>query len=305
MKSITVRIPGSSANLGPGFDSFGIALSIYNTMRFTERESGLSFYGCHKRYKNEHNLAYRAYRDTFLFAGRPAPHVHIEFLTTDIPVAHGLGSSAALLVGGAVAANRMMGDPLTREQLLRVTTRIEGHPDNLAAAIFGGLTVSLTEGGVPYTLPSPLSSRIGFRVFIPDFGVSTREARRVLPRVVPHADAAYNLSHAAFLLRAMESGDKQSLSIAFHDKLHQPYRMPLFREYAELEALARDCGAAAFCISGSGSTLLAITVDGAFDEGRLAREITKLRHIWKSFPIAVDRVGATVTDESEIQIPNA
>ena len=293
MKSVLVRIPATSANLGPGFDSLGVALSVYNTMGFTLSDK-LSFSGCAPIYRNERNLAYRAFRDSFLYAGRECPAVHIDFKTTEIPVSRGLGSSAALLVGGAVAANALMGNPLSRAELLAVTNKIEGHPDNLSPAIFGGLTASMMENGVPYTAVCPISDKIGFYVFIPDFETSTHAARRVLPKTVPHKDAVYNLSHAAVLLRALETGDEALLTASLSDKLHVPYRKHLFPEYDAVEAAARNAGAAAFTISGSGSTLIAVTVGRTMDTARLEAALAALTHKWRCLPLKVDREGAAI-----------
>ena len=189
-------------------------------------------------------------------------------IAAEIPVCRGLGSSAALIAGGAAAANLLHGAPLSRAELLDVTNAIEGHPDNLAPAIFGGLTASLVEEGHAHTVQLPLCQRLRWVAAVPDFELSTHTARGVLPAAVPFADAVYNASRAAVLVGALACGDHDLLRCALRDRLHQPYRYALIPEAGAVETTARECGALAFCISGAGPTLLCLTDDPGFS-GRL------------------------------------
>lgn len=202
----------------------------------------------------------------------------------------GLGSSAALIAGGAAAANLLHGSPLPPAELLEVTNEIEGHPDNLAPAIYGGLTASLVEDGKPRTVKLPLSPTLRWVAAIPDFELSTHLARAVLPKEVAFVDAVYNASHAAVLAGALGSGDRELIAMALRDRLHQPYREKLIPEYNKVKTAAEQCGAIAFCISGAGPTLLALTDEASF-AAQFAEKCKRLEHRWNIMELAVDTEG--------------
>ena len=250
-----LRIPASSANLGPGFDCFGLAWQLYNEIEF-EFSDELRVEGCDPRFANAENLAFQAVRRTAEAAGKACPAVAIRFVKTDIPVSRGLGSSAALIAGGVRAADALLKLHLGDDGLLRVATEIEGHPDNVAPALFGGLTVSAAEGDTVLTRRFPLHQRFHFVLLSPDFELSTAAARGVLPPSYSRADAVYNLSRTPLVLRALQDGDRELLRFAMRDTIHQPYR-----RYDKVEALALASGACGFGISGAGSTQLAIFPD--------------------------------------------
>ena len=252
------RIPASSANLGPGFDCFGIAWQCYNEIEFIPREEGLVISGCAEKYCNEDNLAYKAYRAAMTWAGQRESGLEIRFGRTDIPVSRGMGSSAALIVGGVVAANAIHGLELSGSELLAIATSVEGHPDNIAPALFGGFTVSAMDGIAAVTTHFPISEKLFFTLLIPDFELSTELARSVLPEKVSRQDAIFNISRSALLIKALERGDRQLMRIALEDKLHQPYRTKLIQGFETAEAAAKKLDAMGICISGAGSTLLCI-----------------------------------------------
>lgn len=252
------RIPASSANLGPGFDCFGIAWQCYNEIEFIPREEGLVISGCNEKYRNEDNLAYKAYHAAMTWAGQRESGLEIRFGRTDIPVSRGMGSSAALIVGGVVAANAIHGLELSGSELLAIATSVEGHPDNIAPALFGGFTVSAMDGIAAVTTHFPISEKLFFTLLIPDFELSTELARSVLPEAVSRQDAIFNISRSALLIKALERGDRQLMRIALEDKLHQPYRTKLIQGFETAEAAARKLDAMGICISGAGSTLLCI-----------------------------------------------
>ena len=252
------RIPASSANLGPGFDCFGIAWQCYNEIEFIPREEGLLISGCAEKYCNEDNLAYKAYHAAMTWAGQRVSGLEIRFGRTDIPVSRGMGSSAALIVGGVVAANAIHGLELSGSELLAIATSVEGHPDNIAPALFGGFTVSAMDGIAAVTTHFPISEKLFFTLLIPDFELSTELARSVLPEAVSRQDAIFNISRSALLIKALERGDRQLMRIALEDKLHQPYRTKLIQGFETAEAAAKKLGAMGICISGAGSTLLCI-----------------------------------------------
>ena len=292
---ITVRVPATSANLGPGFDCMGIALGLYGYLTFEERESGLTFENVDPRYCTEDNLAVRAYRKTIDKLGLPQPGLFVR-IGSEIPVSRGLGSSASLIVGGIAAANAAHGDRLSRAEMLTLATELEGHPDNVAPALAGGLTVSLTERDGVYSMPCAVAENVRFCVLVPDFELETRKARAVLPKEVPFADACFNVSRAAVLLKALEAGDPAGIGAAMRDRLHQPYREALIDGYAEMRSLAFECGAAAFCLSGAGPTLLCVYVDEVFGE-RMREAMSALNKGWRVLTPDVDRTGAVVVSE--------
>lgn len=289
MERVTVRVPATTANLAAGFDVLGCALGLYNTLSFTPAEE-LSFSGCDPQYQNEQNLAYAAYSRVWQELRRgtvPPVHIHIQ---ADIPVCRGLGSSAALIAAGASAANIMAGKPFDKRQLLSLTTQIEGHPDNLAPALLGGLTASMVLDGQVYSVDYLPHPELRFVALSPDFPLSTHEARRVLPTMVAHSDAVRNAGFLAVLLRAIEQGDEALITASLQDRLHQPYRRRLIPEYDRIEALAEQNGCGAVCISGAGPTILCITRDREF-AGRMERAVAPLEHRWQVRDLPVDYHG--------------
>ena len=292
----TVRVPATTANLGPGFDSFGCALGIYNTYTFEAIEKGLVITGCAERYCNFRNLAVRAYLLTLEEAGVPFTGLRMEMLQTEVPLSRGLGSSAAMIVAGVVAANAEAGYPFDKRKLLQIATRIEGHPDNLAPALYGGLTASMMHEGMPDTVLYDMAKNLKFVVCIPDFELPTSKARKALPETYSRADAVYNLSHGAVLLKALETGNKPLITRALNDKIHQPYRFALIDEYHTVEKIAKQEGALACCISGAGPTILVLTDEDAF-ASRLAKRLEgETRNGWKVLAPEIDRQGAVVTE---------
>ena len=290
METVTIRVPATSANLAVGFDVLGIALGLYNTLTFTPAEE-LSFSGCDTAFQNEENLAYVAYARVWQELRRseiPPVRIHIQ---ADIPVCRGLGSSAALIAAGASAANIMAGKPFDRRQLLALTTEIEGHPDNLAPALLGGLTASMMAGGQVYTVEYLPHPELRFVALSPDFTLSTHDARRVLPAMVSHSDAVRNSGCLAVLLRALEVGDEELIATSLHDRLHQPYRRRLIPEYDRIEALAGQNGCQSVCISGAGPTILCITRDTEFAQ-RMTRAVQPLEHHWQVRDLPIDYHGA-------------
>lgn len=290
MNKITVRVPATTANIGPGFDSMGCALALYNYITCEVLPAGkLVITGCPEQYQNEENLAVQGYRAVLSRLGLPNEGLSLN-IRAEIPVCRGLGSSAAMIAGGAAAANLLHGASLSSAELLAVTNEIEGHPDNLAPAIYGGLTASLVEDGIPRTVRLPLSPTLRWVAAIPDFELSTHMARAVLPKEVAFVDAVYNASHAAVLAGALGSGDRELIAMALRDRLHQPYRESLIPEYGKVKAAAEQCGAIAFCISGAGPTLLALTDEASF-AAQFAEKCKRLEHRWNIMELAVDTEG--------------
>ena len=294
MEKVTVRVPATTANLGVGFDTLGCALRLYNTLRFTLSDK-LSFSGCDAEYQTPDNLAYQGFAAVYAHMGLPAPGVHID-IAADIPVCRGLGSSAALLVAGAMGANMLRGNKLSTQGLLNITNAMEGHPDNLAPAFYGGLTASMVDNGLPVSVNFPLHPDWEFLALVPDFDLPTPLARSVLPPQVSRADAIYNVSHGAMVLKALELGDEKLLRCAMQDKLHQDYRKKLIPDYEKIEALARSAGAA-FCLSGAGPTLLCVTRNKRLPEILEKKLPAVTERSWQLLPLHVEFQGAHVISE--------
>ena len=245
---IKVSVPATSANIGSGFDALGLAVTLYNTVTFEESEVlDISSADGTRIPRGESNLVYRSAKGLFEKVGKQIPPLKI-LQTNPIPMARGLGSSS----------NRMLGDVLNTQELLTLATSIEGHPDNVAPALLGGLTSSVFEDGKVYSVKRNVDETLCFAAIVPDYKLLTEAARAALPKEVSHKDAVYNLSRAALVPAAFCEGRHDLLAIATEDKLHQPYRMPLMPGSKEVFDMARLCGAKAVYVSGAGSTVMAV-----------------------------------------------
>ena len=255
---IKVSVPATSANVGSGFDALGLAVTLYNTVTFEESDKlDISAADGTRIPRNESNLVYRSARVVYDQLGIPLKGLRIT-QRNDIPMARGLGSSSACIVAGIMGANALLVDKLTERQMLTLATAIEGHPDNVAPALLGGLTSSVFEDGVVYSVKRDVDQSLCFAAIVPDYKLLTEAARAALPKQVAHKDAVYNLSRAALVPAAFCEGRHDLLGIATEDKLHQPYRMPLMPGSREMFALAKQCGAKAVYVSGAGSTVMAV-----------------------------------------------
>ena len=292
MKRVTIRVPATTANLGPGFDAFGCALSLYTDVTFEETQAGLEITGCDEAFTGPDNLAYTSYCAVLASLSEEIRGVKIH-IDAQIPVCRGLGSSAALLVAGAMGANVLRGSKLSTQGLLNITNAMEGHPDNLAPAFFGGLTASMVDNGLPVTVNFPLHPDWEFLALVPDFDLPTSVAREVLPMEYQRSDAVYNIAHGAMVLKALELGDEKLLRNAMQDRIHQPYRKSMIADYERIEGLIRTTGAA-FCLSGAGPTLLCITRNPGLQEklGAKLQSITTAN--WQMIPLHVEFQGAKV-----------
>ncbi len=288
---IEVRVPATSANLGPGFDCMGLALGLYNTVYFAAEGSGLEISGCDPRFAGPNNLTYQAFVRTLQQCGAEVPQalkIHIE---SNIPVSRGLGSSAAMIVAGILGANALCNLGLSEKEMLQIAAAMEGHPDNAAPCIFGGLTAAFSGPAGPVCARYKVSDSLRFTVFVPDFELSTEKARSVLPDTVPRKDAVYTLGCLALLLQALETGDKELLNCALDDRLHQPFRKDLIPGYEDVRKLSLQNGAAGFVISGSGSTLLAVGGDENFEK-RMQAALSDLPGNWNVLGLKVEQEGA-------------
>ena len=266
--TVTVTVPATTANLGPGFDCIGAALSLYNCFQFSRLEPSateklkitVTGQEAAKVKTDESNLAYVAFVTLYdrLKQSPPPVAIHIDM---QVPLARGLGSSATAIVGGLVGANELAGKPLSQVEVMQLAIELEGHPDNVVPALLGGcrLAASNTPGGSWQICDIPWHPDIVSVVAIPDFELSTAEARQVLPADYSRADAIFNAAHLGLLVRALATGDRNWLRCALQDKIHQPYRQSLIQGYEAVQEAALNAGACGMVISGAGPTLLALT----------------------------------------------
>ncbi len=256
---VRVRVPATSANLGPGFDALGLALALHNEVIGEEADEvavAVEGEGAARLDAGAKNVVARGVALGFEVAGRPFRGARLRCVNR-IPLSRGLGSSAAAWVGGLLAANALLGEPIDRDGLLAAATRAEGHPDNVAAALLGGLTVSCADGPRVTAVSLPLPAGIDWVVLVPEAESSTHEARAVLPDVVPRADAVFTVQRVSLLLAALGAGRADLLDLAMQDRLHQPYRRRLFPWMEEVAAAGRRAGALGCVLSGAGPCLLA------------------------------------------------
>mgnify|MGYP004609455593 FL=1 len=253
---VIVRVPATSANVGVGFDCLGIALDLTATFLMSPSEA-LEIDGCEERFRGEDNLVWQSYlKGCAELGGDPVP-LKISILSP-IPLSGGLGSSSTCVIAGVAAAQVLCRGSYDREECLEMATRIEGHPDNVAPAIMGGLVSSFVEGDETTSTRMDIAENLRFIAIAPPYEVRTADARRVLPKEVPAATAVWQMGRCVAVVRALETGDAELLSKANHDKLHEPYRSKLIRDFEPLKQVALESGACAFMISGSGSTMLAV-----------------------------------------------
>ena len=300
--TIAVTVPATTANIGPGFDCLGAAFTLYNRFHFTpftplsdSEPFQITVEGAEFKRVNSgaSNLVYRSYLKCYERIGIPAPPVHIK-INLGVPLSRGLGSSSTAIVGGIIGANALAGSPLNAAELALIANQIEGHPDNVVPALYGGAQLAvITRGRLQVCKLSWHESVIPV-VIIPEFELSTADARRVLPAQYNRADAVFNTAHMGLLLQGLATGNGDWISGGMSDRIHQPYRKKLIPGYDNVRRAAMKAGAWGLVISGAGPTLLALAPPDAADAVREAMETA-----WKPQPFAtkayclkLDRQGA-------------
>ncbi len=263
MEKISLRVPATSANCGPGFDTLGLACSLYNDFSYEITENRgfqleVTGEGAEFLKPSGRNLAFAAFFKVWNLAAA-GRRIGLKLtMHNRIPLSRGLGSSSSAIVAGVYAANTLSGGKFSDEELLNFAAEIEGHPDNVAPALYGGFTVSFTDGkGKARTVRLLPAKPLKFIAVVPERRLSTALARQAISETVPHKDAVFNASRTAMLVSSLLTGRYEFLPDALEDKLHQPYRAHLIPGLTDVFAAARKAGAYNAIISGAGSTVMA------------------------------------------------
>ena len=259
---IRVKVPATTANMGPGYDVLGMALSQYSTFQCQEDDKiSLSIKGLESEklvnQDHEANLVVRSMNHLFKYVDKYPKGYKLEIIN-DIPLARGMGSSASAIVGGLLVANYLVGANLDQDEILKLATQIEGHPDNVAPALMGNIVLSTkaSDDQVIYHSIKPFEAMTCV-LFIPDYEVSTSMSRSVLPQSISMADAVHTSGHLSLMLAGFMTGNKDLIGQTMVDRLHEPYRKSLIKNFDDFKASALEVGAFAFSLSGSGSTIIA------------------------------------------------
>jgi len=301
MNQSTIRVPATTANLGVGFDCIGAALTMSNQFQFTiaktdtQLEITVEGEEAHKVKTDRTNLIYQSFVRLYQKIKQTPPNVKIA-ISLGVPLSRGLGSSATAIVGGLLGANNLAGNPLSQDEVMAMAIAIEGHPDNVVPALLGNCQLSVADGAGWQISSIPWHEKIIPVVAIPNFELSTEEARSVLPTSYSRSDAIFNISRMGLLLRALATNNPEWLKTALADKIHQPYRQKLIKGYDQIHQAAISAGAYGSVISGAGPTLLSLT-----SPSNVESVVQSMSEAWSTLGInaqvrslALDTVGAEV-----------
>lgn len=295
-----VKVPATSANIGAGFDCMGIALSIYNIFEVEEIEEGLEFIGFDERFCDEENILYKSILYVLKKYSYDIKGFKISLVNQDIPVARGLGSSSTCIVAGVLIANKFLKDKLNKNEILKIVTELEGHPDNVVPAILGGFVVSvIVENGNLYYNKVDLDKKLLFLASIPEFELSTEKARGALPSFYSKKDGIYNISRAALASSAFATKKYELLKVACEDCFHEPYRSKFIEEYKEVKNILNKNGSICSFLSGAGPTILAIAIideNNDFNTKNIKDDFNCLKNKWSLIKLKADNIGAVIEE---------
>lgn len=284
-----ISVPASSANLGPGFDVLGLALDLANTCEFKLSDDKEEFEN-----NLNSNLIYKAYKYAFDFYGEEALPVDFN-VDTNIPLSRGLGSSASCIVMGIMAAFDVMKRDFDKKEILKLATKMEGHPDNVAPAIFGNAVASILKDDQVYLEEFEISNNFKFLAIIPDFKLPTKEARDALPKTYSKEDAVFNLSRLSMVILSLISGNEENLKVALDDKIHEPYRLKLIPEIDEIEKIIDDSEALGHYLSGAGSTIMVVLkISDMTSEDQIKNKLDKLSNSYEVRLLDIDEKGTFI-----------
>lgn len=290
-----IRVYATSANLGPGFDSLGLCLSLYNEIEFEASSSSIlidpKFYG-----RIENNLIYKSYLEAFNYHGKDPLPVKLK-VTSNIPPSRGLGSSSSCIVAGLLAGYLMMGKEINDEELLYLANKIEGHPDNVAPCIKGGLTASSFLADQLISINVPIKSTYKYLALIPDFELSTKEARKVLPQILSLEDAVFNSSSIGILISSLVTGRDDLIKYGFQDRIHQNYRGRLIPDFFKIMDFIGKTQALGSYLSGAGPTIMVLAKENDHETAELIRDYLKdLQVRWKLVELELNTKGYEILD---------
>lgn len=294
-----IKVPATSANMGPGFDCAGIALQMYNELWVEKIDSGIEISSKNGKSipTGEDNLIYKTIKGFFEEEGVKLPGIRL-IQEDHIPMTRGLGSSAACIAGGLLAANTLSGKNYPVEEIAQRAAKLEGHPDNSNPALMGGMIISaMYEGGmkcVKLSVPENLT----FAVMIPNFALSTAASRAVLPSEYSRKEAVFNSSRTGLMVASMMTGNLDNLRVAMDDAIHQPYRKTLIRGYDEIFKAACENGSKAEYLSGAGPTLMAVITDDTAErfEKNMKAVLAELTDKWELKLLKPETNGAIVEE---------
>lgn len=292
---VKVRVPATSANLGAGFDSLGISLSIYNEYEFSLEEEGLFFEGIEEEFKNEDNIILMAMKKVFNKYDFKFSGLRIKIIKQDIPISRGLGSSSSCIVAGLMGAFALMGRDIDKEEVLKLAVNIEGHPDNVCPAIFGGLVSTIMVNEKPIYNCVEVKDGLKFIALIPRFKLSTEKARAILPKEVPFKDCIYNIGRAALLISCFSNGNYALLKEATKDRIHEQFRSKLIENFDDVYNKAIELGAFGCFLSGAGPTLMAIVdKNDLYFTGNIIGFLDNKNINWDIKELTIDENGAKI-----------
>lgn len=305
-KKIVLRVPATSANVGPGFDSLGMALNIYTEVSFEMTGSAknndpermeLEFEGCDEKYADRNNLIYTSFVRALRHIDGIFPEKMKIGINSEVPVCRGLGSSAACIVAGVKAAYESSMEQYCDREVLEMCNLIEGHPDNVTPALMGGFTASIQMDGRVFMSSIPVSRELRFIACVPQFSLSTEYSRSVLPTSVDFRDAVYNVSHVSLMIAAFVNNEFELLRTAMSDRLHQKYRSGIIDEYEEVMDICENMSATANFLSGAGPTVMIIDQNQSNTLEMYQERLSKLSRGWKAYELRIDFEGTKAMKE--------
>ena len=297
--SYIIKVPATSANIGAGFDTMGLAVSLYNIFEIEEISKGLEFEGFEKKFSNENNIVYTSMINLLNRVSYDIKGFRIKLLKQDIPVTRGLGSSSSCIIAGLIAGNKILNNLFDNHEILKIATEIEGHPDNVAPALLGGFVVSIVENGMVYYNKIDLDRNLSFFACIPSFELSTQEAREALPKSYSVRDGVYNISRAALATSAFCTKKYHLLDVACSDTFHEPYRKKYIADYDNIKNILKDNEISCSFLSGAGPTIMGIKELIKSEEiifEKLICDVKNLDTKWSISELKADNIGAIVEE---------
>lgn len=292
---IKIKVPATTANIGPGFDTLGMALNLFQEIIIEPGEPNVKqvLWPNTQLLPNERNLVLKSLEHVLALEGKSELGYTLTMHKSDIPISRGLGSSAAAIVSGIMAANYLLGNRLSLQEMLNIATEMEGHPDNVAPALLGNLIIATSHNNNIVYATINFPDNLNLKVLVPDFELSTERARSALPHSYKRSECIFNLSRISFLIHALLTQTYENLPIAFSDLIHEPYRYPLIEDSSEIVSQLSQTEAYGHFISGAGPTIISIVheSDSTFDQ-LLNLNSRSLKHHWQCLTLTVNSSGA-------------